>query len=59
MNNAFYRLRWLVFKDVLNIGVVSDLDSLNLELLPFLGHLIAGESESKIPLWEMLICIDA
>ena len=45
MNNAFYPLRWLVFKDVLNIGVVSDLDSLNLELLPFLGHLIAGESE--------------
>ena len=45
MNNAFYRLRWLVFKDVLNIGVVSDLDSLNRELLPFLGHLIAGESE--------------
>lgn len=42
-----------VFEDVLKIRVVDDLDSLNPELLPFLGHPIAKELATNISHLEL------
>lgn len=57
MSDAFNRIRWSVFEEVSSICVVDDPNSLTPRLSPFLGHPIAAEAASVIPLREMVFCI--
>ncbi|CAG5174520.1 uncharacterized protein ALTATR162_LOCUS7806 [Alternaria atra] len=64
-NDAFRRLRWSIFEDVSNIRVLDDpqmLDSpfsrtQNPSFSPFVGHAIATEPASQIPLTEIAFSI--
>ena len=57
MNDAFDRLRWSIFEDISNILVRDGPKTLNPDLSPFMGHAIATEPASQIPLTEIAFLI--
>jgi hypothetical protein len=54
-HDAFNRLRWSIFEDVSTILVLDDPRSQNPYFSPFLGHAIAAEPASQIPLTKIAI----
>ncbi|RYN29899.1 hypothetical protein AA0113_g698 [Alternaria arborescens] len=54
-HDAFIRLRWSIFEDVSTILVLDDPRSQNPSFSPFVGHAIAAEPASQIPLTEIAI----
>jgi hypothetical protein len=57
MNDVFNRLRWPIFEDISNIRVLDGPKISNPDLLPFVGHAIATEPASQIPLTEIAFLI--
>lgn len=57
--DAFWRLRWSIFEDTSKIQVMDDPESPNPSLLPFLGHPVAAEPATAIPIHEMFLTINA
>ncbi|KAF1839656.1 hypothetical protein BDW02DRAFT_486452 [Decorospora gaudefroyi] len=58
MSDAFERLRWSIFEDVSSIRVVDNLQSPTPNLSPFVGHAIATESASQVPLTKIAFASD-
>ncbi|RYN61847.1 hypothetical protein AA0114_g627 [Alternaria tenuissima] len=54
-HDAFHRLRWSIFEDVSTILVLDDPRSQNPSFSPFVGHAIAAEPASQIPLTKIAI----
>jgi hypothetical protein len=54
-HDAFHRLRWSIFEDVSTILVLDDPRSQNPSFSPFLGHAIAAEPASQVPLTKIAI----
>jgi hypothetical protein len=54
-HDAFHRLRWSIFEDVSTILVLDDPKSQNPYFSPFVGHAIAAEPASQIPLTKIAI----
>jgi hypothetical protein len=54
-HDAFHRLRWSIFEDVSTILVLDDPRSQNPYFSPFVGHAIAAEPASQIPLTKIAI----
>jgi hypothetical protein len=54
-HDAFDRLRWSIFEDVSTILVLNNPRSQNPHFSPFVGHAIAAELASQIPLTKIAI----
>ena len=54
-HDAFHRLRWSIFEDVSTILVLDNPRSQNPSFSPFVGHAIAAEPASQIPLTKIAI----
>jgi hypothetical protein len=57
INDEFNRLSWSIFENISNIRVLGGPKTSNLDLLLFVGHAIATESPSQIPLTEIAFLI--
>lgn len=57
-SDAFQRLRWPIFEDISSIQVMDDPTSPNPNLSPFVGHAIASEAASDMPLTSISFSID-
>lgn len=56
-HDAFWRLRWSIFKDLSAIQVMDDPEDPKSPLSTFLGHPIAAKSATEIPIHGMFVSV--